>query len=248
MAFSLVGIGLNPPKDITLAGLECIHGAKNVYIEVYTNRLQLSVDELGDFLKKRIIPITRTELEESEKLVKEAKKTNIALLVLGDPLFATTHIELLQRMRAANVKFRVLHNASVLNAILDTGLQGYKFGRTVSLPRGNPAKSVYEGIKHNREIGLHTLILLDVYQEGKGLMTVKEAVELLLKMEQEFKGNDLSKTEKWVGCSSLGLPDAVIRYATPSALLTAKFSEQPHCLIIPGKLHFMEEETLNSFA
>jgi len=248
MAFSLVGLGLNPPKDITLAGLECIHGAKEVYIEVYTNRLQLSVDELSIFLKKKITPIARKDLEESENLVKEAKKSNIALLVLGDPLFATTHIELLQRMRTAKVKISVIHNASVINAVLDTGLQGYKFGRTVSLPYGNPAKSTYDGIKQNREIGLHSLILLDVYQEGKGFMTVKEAVELLLKMEQEFKGNVLKKTDKWVGCSSLGHPDAVIRYATPNVMVTAKFSEPPHCLIIPGKLHFMEEEALNSFA
>lgn len=58
---------------------------------------------------------------------------------------------------------KVIHNASVMNAIGICGLQLYRYGETVSIPFFTDTwrpDSFYEKIKRNIDMGLHTLCLL----------------------------------------------------------------------------------------
>jgi diphthamide biosynthesis methyltransferase len=58
---------------------------------------------------------------------------------------------------------RVIHNASIMNAVASCGLQLYNFGQTITIPfwddKWEP-DSFYEKILHNAQGGLHTLCLL----------------------------------------------------------------------------------------
>jgi diphthine synthase len=78
---------------------------------------------------------------------------------------ATTHTDLLLRAKALNIPSRVIHNASVMNAMGACGLQLYNFGQTVSLvfftDTWKPS-SFYDRVKENWERGMHTLVLLDI--------------------------------------------------------------------------------------
>lgn len=88
---------------------------------------------------------------------------NVALLVVGDPFGATTHTDLLLRAREKNIPYRVVHNASIMNAIGCCGLQLYRFGETISIPYWTDSwkpDSFYDKIRTNREAGFHTLALL----------------------------------------------------------------------------------------
>lgn len=61
------------------------------------------------------------------------------------------------------VDVKVVHNASVMNAIGICGLQLYRYGETVSIPFFTETwrpDSFYEKIERNRNLGLHTLCLL----------------------------------------------------------------------------------------
>ena len=61
------------------------------------------------------------------------------------------------------VEVKVVHNASVMNAIGVCGLQLYRYGETISVPFFTETwrpDSFYEKIKQNRLLGLHTLCLL----------------------------------------------------------------------------------------
>jgi diphthine synthase len=74
-------------------------------------------------------------------------------------------------------------------------------------------------------------------------LTVKEAVEYLLKIEEKRKEKLFTPDTFCVGCARLGT-DNVIKSGKASELMQQEFGPPPHCLIVPSTLHFMEEEFL----
>lgn len=76
---------------------------------------------------------------------------------------ATTHSDLAIRAKERGIEVKVVHNASIMNAVGCTGLQLYRFGHTVSIPFFTETwkpDSFYDKIQHNDSDGLHTLCLL----------------------------------------------------------------------------------------
>jgi len=76
---------------------------------------------------------------------------------------ATTHSDLLVRAVDRSIPYRVIHNASIMNAVGCCGLQLYHFGETVSIPFWTETwkpNSFVEKIDSNLRNGLHTLCLL----------------------------------------------------------------------------------------
>ena len=59
----------------------------------------------------------------------------------------------------------MLHNASIINAVAATGLEIYKFGRTISVPffeeKWRPASFLMKTVD-NFKLGMHTLLLMDI--------------------------------------------------------------------------------------
>ena len=73
---------------------------------------------------------------------------------------------------------KVVHNASVMNAIGICGLQLYRYGETVSIPFFTETwrpDSFYEKIQRNRNLGLHTLCLL-----GEFVLYVNQLLRFLI--------------------------------------------------------------------
>jgi diphthine synthase len=102
---------------------------------------------------------------ESDEILRDAHDQDVALLVVGDPFGATTHTDILLRARSLGIPTRVIHNASIMNAIGACGLQLYNFGQTVSLVFFTDTwrpDSFYDRVRENAELGTHTLILLDI--------------------------------------------------------------------------------------
>ena len=235
----LIGLGLDV-KGISLQGLEAIKKCKKIYLENYTVDFPYNIQELEKVIGKKIISASR-ELVESNSLVKEARKANIVLLVYGSPLTATTHISLIQEAKKQKVKYEIIYGASILDAILETGLQAYKFGKTASMPKWNKEKnfnpeSFVQIIKENNSINSHTLILIDID------LDFKDALEQL---EASMKNKKI-KLDKMVICSSLGTTHEKIFYGKISKLKNKKIVK-PYCIIILSKLHFVEKEVLDEF-
>ena len=252
MVLYFIGIGLYDEKDVSLRGLEVIKKCNVVYLENYTSVLSCDVKKLEELYGKKIILSSRDLVEKkAEKtILKDALSKNVAFLVIGDPMSATTHIDLRLRAEKAGIKCIVVHNASVFSAVGVTGLQLYKFGRTTSIPfpeeNWHP-ETPYDVIKENRKSGLHTLILLDLRPDGKKFMTVNQAIEYLLSIEDKRKERIFSKNLFCVGCARLGSLKPCIKSGNAEELLKENFGKPMHCLIVPGKLHFAEEEALELF-
>jgi len=90
----LIGLGLDK-NGISVEGLEIIKKCKKVYLESYTNVFPYTTKDLEKVIKKAVIKADRSTVEEKEPFIEEAKKQKIALLISGDPLTATTHIDIL---------------------------------------------------------------------------------------------------------------------------------------------------------
>ncbi len=246
-----IGIGLNDEKDITIKGLEAVKKSDEIFLDTYTSKLQVPVERLEEFYGKKIIRANRTLVEtDSNKILANAKTKNVSFLVIGDPLSATTHVDLILRAKENDIDVEVIHNASVLNAIGITGLQLYKFGKTTSIPfeEGDfTVETPYDVLNDNLKLDYHTLMLLDLKPlEGK-YMTISEAIRILLRIE--LKRNEKVFTENTfvVGAAKLGSRDEKIRFGKARDIMNFKFGEAPFCLIVPGKLHFMEEEFLRQY-
>ena len=185
---------------------------------------------------------------EPNKILEEAKTKEVSLLIIGDALCATTHMDLYLQAKEQRIPCRVIHNASVISAVGMTGLQVYKFGKITSIPFDNKdVETPYTVLKENKSLGLHTLFLLDLRPDEGKAMTIKEALEFLLSKEKGKKEGIVSEDVLAIGCSRLGSEDQSIISGTIKELMKAEFGKPPHCLIIPGKLHFREEEALQAW-
>ncbi|KAG2698396.1 hypothetical protein I3843_07G149300 [Carya illinoinensis] len=267
----IVGLGLGDEKDITLRGLEAVKKCGKVYIEAYTSLLSfgLSSDGLSTLEKlygKSITLADREMVEEkADEILSEARGSDVAFLVVGDPFGATTHTDLVVRAKKIGVNVKVIHNASVMNAVGVCGLQLYRYGETVSLPFFTETwrpDSFYEKIQRNRGLGLHTLCLLDIrvkeptleslcrgrkqYEPPK-YMTINTAIEQLLEVEQMRGESAYSECTQCVGFARVGSEDQMIVAGTMRQLQTINFGTPLHCLVIVGQTHPVEEEMLEFY-
>ncbi len=245
MTLYLIGIGLNDEKDISVKGLEAVRKADKIFLEDYTSMLQSSVLKMEEFYDKKIILAERDLIEKgSDDIILPAKDKDIALLIVGDVFGATTHTDFFLRAKEANVPVKVINNASILNAIGIVGLELYKFGKTTSQPYWEDnfkPETAYDVIKQNKKSGLHTLVLLDIKPERK--MTVNKAIEVLETIEKKRDEKVFTSDTLIIGCARIG-GDFKIKAGTVDNLREEDFGQPLHCLIVPGNLHFIEEDML----
>ena len=250
-----VGLGLQDERGISLRGIDEIRKVDVVFAEFYTNLMAgISFERLERLIGKRVSIVSRRALEnESGKLIlQSAMKEKVALLVPGDPLIATTHIELRIRAEKMGIKTHIIHGASIVSAVIGlTGLQNYKYGRSVTIPFSEDklfSETPYRVIMENRERGLHTLCFLDVEAEEKRYMTINEGLHLLLSMEKRMKRRVITLNTLVVGIARAGSDNPTVKAGYIKEVITHEFGAPPQSLVFPGKLHFMEVEALITFA
>jgi len=241
-------MGLFDEKDLTLRGIEEAKKAGKVYIEFYTGKWHGNLKNLEKIIGKKIIELKRSDLEEnSRKILDEAKKQDIAILIQGSAIVQTTHLALIEEARKYNIKTKIIHNASIISAVGETGLHPQKFGQYTTIPfsertKGKLPESMFDVIRENQKRGLHTLCLLDIDMENSRFMLVNEALNILI------KGRVVSEDSKIVVFAKVGSETPLIAYDKARILIKRNIGDTPAILIIPGKLHYTEEEILNLYS
>lgn len=245
-----VGLGLAGLQDITLRGLEAVRSADTVVAEFYTSHLiGAEVSEIEALVGKPVRVLGREDVElHADTILQEARAKLVAFLVAGDAMSATTHHELRSRAAELGIPTRLVPGVSIFTAApAAAGLQIYKFGRTTTIPfsegRYQP-ESFYDAIRDNKQRGLHSLVLLDVQADKGRYMTVSQAVDALRRVEARRKDGVIEPDTRVVGLARVGSPTERVVLARADAWGSIDLGGPLHCLIVPGTLHFQEEEAL----
>jgi len=189
-------MGMGTCQGMTVEAKMVATAADHRRYEAYTalwpeSELALLEQEIGSIER-----VMRPEVEQPEALFDLAKDSLVALLVVGDPLQATTHVDLQLRAEMAGIPCRVVHGISITSVVTGAvGLSNYKFGRqtTLTYPYGDwIATSPLEVLAANWEQNLHTLALLDLDPTGQGTgdqrpMRPADAVESMRRMWEKLQ-------------------------------------------------------------
>ncbi|KAI9793961.1 MAG: diphthine synthase [Piccolia ochrophora] len=264
----LIGLGLADETDITVKGLELVKRAERVYLEAYTSILLVDHEKLETYYGRPVILADRELVESSsDTILAGADTQDVAFLVVGDPFGATTHTDLVLRARELGIAIQSVPNASILSAIGATGLQLYNFGQTVSMvfftDTWKPS-SFYDRVKENRQLGLHTLILLDIKVKEQSLenlargrkvyeparyMTAAQCANQMLEVEEERREGVYGEDSLAVGAARVGSVHQRLACGTLKQLAAVDLGPPLHSLVLLGtRTHDLEKEFIRAFA
>jgi diphthine synthase len=252
----LIGIGPGDLGHITERAKSIARGCSKRYLEGYTAVLPSDQEERLEEVVGTWKRLMRPSVESPENLLDEAREEAVALLVVGDPMQATTHIDLEARCMEEGVGFEVVPGMSATAlAVSLSGLQSYRFGRQVTLPYPYGEylpTSPLEMIESNRSSGLHTLVLLDLDPTGMGFdlptpMRPEQAVSILDRMaERVNKERDVSNptaVREWDGILLSDVGTSRQRVSSGSLNDVSKLEGgYVHTLIIPSNMSDNEKD------
>ena len=190
----LIGLGPGDLGLMTRSATEAARSCDKRYLEGYTAVLPANQEEALEGVVGSWERLMRPSIESPSALMEEARASAVALMVVGDPLQATTHVDLEAWCSESGVNFHVEPGISATSlAVSASGLQPYRFGRQVTIPYRYGeylATSPLEMIEGNHSRGLHTLVLLDLDPSGMGVerptpMKPNEAVSLIESMAEK---------------------------------------------------------------
>lgn len=244
-----IGLGLYDEADISVKGLQELKACEKVFAEFYTTKLgKFDKSAFEQIIGKKIEILSREETENGDEIINAAKQNHVAFLTGGDPMIATTHVDLRLRAITEGIPTNIIHSSSIATAVPGLlGLQNYKFGRTTTL--AFPEKdyfptSPYTVIDNNKKIGLHTLVLLDIQAEKDHYMTANQGFDLLLRMEEKQRKHLFNDDTLACVVARAGSADPLVLANTIEILRQKEYGTPLHTIVIPGDLHFMEIEAL----
>ena len=255
----LIGSGPGDLDHMTERARGVARGCSKRYLEGYTAVLPPKEEGRLESVVGPWEKLMRDEVEGAEELLASAREESVALLVVGDPMQATTHIDLEDRCVEQGIGFHVIPGLSATAlAVSLSGMQSYRFGRQVTLPFATSdylPTSPLKMLCNNFENGLHSLVLLDLAPTGMGLeqprpMSPAEAVGLLEKMaarvvDEEEGGRGLLEipVKQWNGIllSDLGTEEERV-LSGPLGDLSGQKGGMVHAFILPAEFSGMEED------
>lgn len=255
---TFIGLGLYDAQSVTVAGRDALGEADAVYAEFYTSRLMgTSIEALAKEHGTEITVMDRNDVEgKPEELLRTAETNDVAFLTAGDPMTATTHVDLRLRATDRDIETRIIHGVTAETAAYSLcGLQNYRFGRSTTLPfpwahgGENVPESVRSVIETNQREGSHTLVYLDIkvddpYHGDRGgddepFMRASRAAELLAGPYPDLLGVVIARA---------GSEEPLVQADRIADLATMDFGDPLHLLVIPGEVHDIEREALIAFA
>lgn len=221
----------------------------------------------------------------SDDILNGAGTIDVAFLVVGDPFgyffnvqptrrsvsqlmfSATTHTDLVLRARELQIPIHSIPNASILSAIGATGLQLYHFGQTVSMvffTESWKPSSFYDRIRENTQIGLHTLILLDIKVKEQSwedlargrkvfqpprYMSVAQCAAQMLEIEELKRDGVYGPDSLGIGAARVGSRDQRFVCGTLEQLTQVDLGPPLHSLVLLGRrTHDLERMFVRDFA
>lgn len=244
----LVGIGVHERPGIPYSALSDIRRCGKILLDSYTSPLASNVvRELERVLGRGVKLARRSLLEDPVRVVRLAEREGLAILVPGDVFVATTHEVLRQEAVRRGLEVRVWFSSSIINAALGVlGLHTYKLGFIGTVVRGGPAvvNRVYMGVNRALLNGQHSVILLEYDAERGYYMKPSEALSILLDAEANWRTQTFSEDRVVVIASRVGWSTQRVEVARVVDVVGKDHGDPPHVVVVPGKLHYTEKESL----
>ena len=131
----LIGTGVGSALNMSIGGQRIAAACEHRFLEGYTSLLDSDENIRLETIVGTYSVIRRPAVENPDTLLSLAKTSSVALMVIGDPLQATTHVDLLLRCKDEQIHAEVHHAVSIVELVCaGIGLQSYKFGRQVTIP------------------------------------------------------------------------------------------------------------------
>jgi diphthine synthase len=243
----LVGAGLSE-GGLTEEALELLKRTEvKVFAEKYTGWFGERIPDLERKIGKKVALLERSGLEDNiTEMVELASKDDIAVLVAGDPLVATTHKIVFIEAKEAGVKVSVVHASSIIGTAMgESGLDFYRFGQICTIPKWSDhykPVSFYETIEKNLKNGLHSILLLD-YDPQVGSIQPAYAADLLSQAEKIYKRGIIKPSMKMVVLHNLSLKGEQKLLLTLEEVKGLRLNEGPTIMILPAKMSEVEVES-----
>jgi len=253
----LIGLGPGDLALMTRRAIDMLQDMDERYLEGYTATLPLTQENELENLVGPWKRVMRPQIENPREIIEMAKSLKVAIMVVGDPMQATTHVDLILRARENGVKVTIVPGISATTlAISSSGLQSYRFGRQVTLPYAYGdylPTSPLRYILDNRLRNLHTLVLLDLDPTGLGIespihMSPSVARQILMQMAERWSGeNEEVNVSAWnvVVLSDLGTAQGHV-CSTIIEEMNGMESGRIHCLILPAEMDNHEQMVFDS--
>jgi diphthine synthase len=239
-------VGLGIDQSLSLKSLQELSSCDHVYYESYTSP-PINDEVLSQFsdLSEKVEVVKREFVEDGRKILEVSKKGIAALVCSGDPMVATTHQELRTRAIKEGIETTIIHGSSILCSVSgELGLHSYNFGRIVTMTKEPMQYTAYNTIYDNLFRGLHTTILLEWDESQNFFLDPKAAIKGLEDAERDLRHEVLDASTFVLVASRLGSKDSSVAGLSLEELKTRNLGAPPHVLVLPGKLHYTELESL----
>lgn len=246
----IVGLGLRGLNSLTIEGDMVLRSCSEIFLEGYTSvSPEGTIHDISRHLGAPVHLLGRQDIEGSDMLIRKASEHNVALIVTGDPLSATTHNQIRIDAMRLGVQVEVLENASVTSVIPGrVGLLPYRMGPTVSLPffsdKFHP-RSVLSKIQSNLAMNLHTLVLLDL--KDSRTMYPHEAAMELLELESRHGTGTLGPETEIIVAAKVSQSGESLMHGPLQNFAMQNLDLSPSALVIPAKLSEKEWEFVSAF-
>lgn len=242
----LVGLGLEE-QGISVAGRRAARQADAVFLEAYTAKAPQSRASLEAMVEGEVQALDRASVEDGTKILEAARQGLCVLLVAGDPLSATTHVSVRLKALEEGLSVGVHYAGSILTAAAGAlGLSHYKFGRTTTLVTPSESyfpDSPYDVVQENLERGLHTLVLLDVREDGS-FMSAAQGAEVMARLEDKRGEGTLAPDRQVLALARVGADDEQAWRGSIEQIQALDAGEPMHSIVVPGQLGTVEQEAL----
>ncbi|MGI0084381.1 MAG: diphthine synthase [Nitrososphaerales archaeon] len=242
-------IGLGVEQSPTLRAVAIMKSCERIFYESYTSPVIDGdvMQNLTDSTDRKIEAVSRDFVEDGRKILEPARSSRVALVSSGDPMIATTHQELRTRALTEKIETQIVHGSSVLSSVIgELGLHSYSFGKNVTMTKEPMQHTAYLTIYQNLLRQLHTLILLEWDESSRFFLSPKDALSSLLEAENDLKYGAISGDTLILSASEIGSDRARMSANFLHEALDSDYGKPPHVLVVPGRLHFTEKESLSA--
>jgi len=238
------GLGLGTMDLVPKKVLNKIPLADVVFVENYTGLIPTEEIEKLRSMNENLVFLTREDCEVNDyKKIFDALDSgkNVVFLTEGDPMLATTHVNLVIELGKRNIDFELVPSVSIVCASMSlSGLQIYRLGEVLTFPIDykRAKNSIRDKILRGLDNKKHILILFEMDLKAQMYVGPLEFLEFARTDLKEILDNRI------VLISRLGLRDQKIFSIQLKDLDKVEIGQPPWTMILAVDPHPMEKEYL----